>query len=64
MKWAELKRAAEHAGIQDDDNILAIECQMYHGDQTLQKVQQGNFVRLIENTNEEYSQETGADSIS
>lgn len=64
MTWAELKRAAEQAGIQDNDNILAIECQMYHGDQTLQKVHQGNFVRLIENTTEAYLQETGVDSIS
>ena len=58
MKWSELKRAAEQAGVQDDDEILAIECELHDGSKTLQKVHQGNFVRLIEPISEEKLWET------
>ena len=49
MKWADIKRAAERAGVSDDDDIIAIECELRDGDNTLQRVHQGTYIRLIEN---------------
>ncbi|MBA3468435.1 MAG: hypothetical protein H0T53_02210 [Herpetosiphonaceae bacterium] len=49
MTWAEIKRAVEQAGIQDDDQISAIECEILEGDKTFQKIHVGNFVKLSEN---------------
>jgi hypothetical protein len=64
MKWAELKQAVEQAGIADDDEIIAIECEMHHGSGMLQKVHQGNFIRLIENLDQNTIDEAAKDSVS
>ena len=64
MKWSDLKRAAEAAGVTDDDEILAIECELHDGSNTLQKVQQGRFVRLIEPLNEARTHEEALGGVS
>jgi hypothetical protein len=53
MTWAEIKQAVEQAGILDDDEICAIECEILEGDKTFQKVHLGNFIKLSENIAEE-----------
>ena len=64
MKWAELKRAVEQAGVTDDDEIIAIECEMHHGGGSLQKVHQGNFIRLIEDLDQGTIEDAARDSVS
>ena len=53
MTWAEIKRAVEQAGIREDDDICAIECEILEGDKTFQKIHLGNFVKLSENIAED-----------
>jgi hypothetical protein len=62
MKWAELKRAVEQAGIGDDDEIIAIECEMHHGSGKLQKMHQGNYIHLTETPDAETIEEGSKDS--
>ncbi|HYF63876.1 MAG TPA: hypothetical protein VD886_13735 [Herpetosiphonaceae bacterium] len=64
MKWAELKRAVEQAGVGDEDEIIAIECEMHHGGGSLQKVHQGNYIRLVEVLDQTTIDESAKASVS
>lgn len=48
MTWFEIKRAAEEAGIKDDEEIAAIACESEGGSKTLQRVVIGRSVKLTE----------------
>ena len=50
MTWQEIKDAVEQAGVEADDEILVIDCMLHDGNKTIQKVHQGHFIRLIEQT--------------
>jgi hypothetical protein len=52
MKWSEIKRAAEQAGIKEDDEISAIHCEMHHGARRFHILKLGRFIRLVEDFSE------------
>jgi hypothetical protein len=52
MTWSEIKQAVKKAGVHDDDEILAIECELRAGDRKLHPTAQGRFVRLTEGYSE------------
>jgi hypothetical protein len=54
MTWAEIKQAVERAGVTDDDDIIAIECEPRDGAKTLQRVHHGSYVKLIEQIGAEH----------
>jgi hypothetical protein len=49
MTWAEIKKAAEAAGVSEDEEISLIQCESGEGTHTFHKVRLGNTVRLAEN---------------
>jgi hypothetical protein len=49
MTWAEIKSAVEEAGVNEDEEISAIQCENEHGDHTFQKVRLGRPLKLAEN---------------
>lgn len=48
MTWFEIKRAADEAGIGDDEEISAITCESEGGSKTLQRMVIGRSVKLAE----------------
>jgi hypothetical protein len=59
MKWSEIKRAAEQAGINDEDEISAIQCETQHGAKRFHILKLGRFVRLVEDFSESARKEAG-----
>ena len=53
MKWSEIKEAVERSGVNEDDEILEIHCELREGDKTLHLTKQGNFITLSEYLSEE-----------
>lgn len=53
MTWKQLKQAVEEAGVKDEEEIFAIECENGHGDGTFHKMRLGHALKLHENTDEE-----------
>ena len=51
MTWAQIKKAAEEAGVRDDEEISLIQCEsrVGEGDRTFHKVKLGMTVKLAEN---------------
>jgi hypothetical protein len=51
MTWAQIKKAAEEAGISDDEEISLIQCEYREGegDRSFHKVKLGKTVKLAEN---------------
>jgi hypothetical protein len=52
MTWLEIKQAVKKAGVRDEDEILAIECEIRDGDGRLHAMTQGDFMRLKEKPSE------------
>jgi hypothetical protein len=52
MTWGELKRAVEDAGINEEDNICEIQCQIHQGDKHLHPVRLGRALKLAEGISE------------
>ena len=52
MTWSQIKQAVKKAGVKDDDEILAIECEVGEGDGKLHAFLQGEFVKLAEGPSE------------
>lgn len=52
MTWEEIKRAADDAGVKDDDEICAILCERREGGKTFRKTRLGNAVQLTEDAPE------------
>ena len=57
MTWAEIKTAAEQAGVRDDEEIGWIQCENGDGDHTFHKVRLGRALKLVENVSTEKAQE-------
>jgi hypothetical protein len=53
MKWSEIKEAVERSGVEEDDEILEIHCELRDGDKSLHPSKQGNFIKLSEYLSEE-----------
>ena len=53
MKWSEIKEAVERSGVEEDDEILEIHCELRDGDKALHPSKQGNFIKLSEYLSEE-----------
>ena len=53
MKWSEIKEAIERSGVNEDDEILEIHCELRDGDKALHPSKQGNFLRLSEHSSKE-----------
>ena len=53
MTWKEIKKAVDEAGISEEDEVSAIECQPHDGDKTLHGLKLGKFVKLAESLSEE-----------
>lgn len=52
MTWKEIKQAVETAGVNENEDILFIECEPNDGDNTLHAARSGKFVRLRERLDE------------
>ena len=48
MTWREIKRAAETAGISDNDELVSIECERLEGDKRLHIARSGKALKLRE----------------
>jgi hypothetical protein len=59
MTWLEVKKAAEQAGIEDDDDICSIYCAIHHGNKTFRAIRLGRLVRLAEGYLESSRAEAG-----
>jgi hypothetical protein len=57
MTWLEIKKAAEMSGISDEDDLSAIQCELYRGNKTFHIIRLGRFVRLVEDTSKEAAQD-------
>ena len=57
MTWAEIKKAVEQAGVQEDEEIGLIQCENEDGDQTFHKVRLGKMLKLAENVSAEKARE-------
>jgi len=53
MKWSEIKEAVERSGVNEDDEILEIHCELSDGDKELHPSKQGRFLRLSEHLSKE-----------
>lgn len=53
MTWRQIKAAVEEAGVQEDEEIVLIQCENGEGDHTFQKVRLGHTLKLAENVSEE-----------
>ena len=53
MKWSEIKAAVERSGVNEDDEILEIHCELRDGDKALYPSKQGDFIRLNEHLSKE-----------
>jgi hypothetical protein len=53
MTWKELKQAVEEAGVNDEEEIFAIECEHARGDGTFHRMRLGHALKLRENTEED-----------
>jgi hypothetical protein len=53
MKWSEVKEAVQRSGVEEDDEILEIRCELRDGDKSLHPSKQGDFIRLSEYLSEE-----------
>jgi len=53
MTWKQLKEAIEEAGVAEDEEIGAIQCESGDGDGTFHKVRLGKRVKLVENTSDD-----------
>ena len=53
MKWSEIKEAVEKSGVNEDDEILEIHCELREGDKALHPTRQGNYITLSEYMSEE-----------
>ena len=49
MTWREIKVAVEQAGISDEEEISAIQCENGDGDHTFQTMRLGKSLKLSEN---------------
>jgi hypothetical protein len=56
--WSEIKKAAEEAGVKEDDDICSIYCAIHHGNKTFRAIRMGRLVRLAE----DYSESTRAEA--
>jgi hypothetical protein len=59
VTWSEVKKAAEAAGIKEDDNICSIYCAIRHGNKTFRAIRMGRLVRLAEDYLENSRAEAG-----
>ena len=48
MTWIEIKNAVEQAGIEESDEITAIQCEMRDGAKTFHIIKLGNAIKLAE----------------
>jgi hypothetical protein len=53
MTWREIKQAVEQVGLDEDEEIVLIQCERSEGDHTFQKIKLGKAVKLAENVAEE-----------
>ena len=57
MTWSEIKKAAEQAGVKDEDEVSSIHCQLHDGGKTFYIVRLGNYQKLVESFSERMSKE-------
>lgn len=62
MTWLQVKKAAEEAGVKDNDEIFEIHCEMQkaQGDKTFHKMSFGQRIKLVENPSQETLQENSS----
>ena len=53
MTWLQIKKAAEQAGVGEDEEIGLIQCENGDGDHTFHKVRLGKMLKLAENVSAE-----------
>ncbi len=57
MTWSDIKKAAEQAGINEEDEISSIDCQLHYGDKTFHILRLGNSQKLVEGFSEDIRKE-------
>jgi len=53
MTWRQIKAAVEEAGVDEDEEIVLIQCENGEGDRTFHKIRLGQALKLAENISEE-----------
>lgn len=59
MTWAEIKKAMIEAGVEEADEVLAIQCENLRGDKKLHKARLGRGLKLTEHTADEAREARG-----
>jgi arginyl-tRNA synthetase len=59
MTWREIKAAVETAGVNENEEILFIECELHDGDKTLYAARSGKALRLREHIDEAKAEANG-----
>jgi hypothetical protein len=53
MTWSEIKRAAEEAGIEEDEELSGIHCEIHNGRKTFHVLRLGRVAKLVEDFGED-----------
>ena len=53
MTWSQIKKAAEQAGVGEDEEISLIQCENGDDDHTFHRVRLGRMLKLAENVSAE-----------
>ena len=59
MTWKEINKAVETAGVDENEEILLIECELHDGDKVLHAARAGKALRLREHFDEERTDVNG-----
>jgi hypothetical protein len=59
MTWKQIKEAVEEAGVDENEEITAIQCENANGDGTFHKMRLGHALKLRENTAEDSEDYSG-----
>ncbi|HEY7543940.1 MAG TPA: hypothetical protein VID27_03615 [Blastocatellia bacterium] len=57
MTWSEIKKAAEKAGIKEEDELSGIQCEPHHGNKSFHVLRLGRRVKLVEDFSEDAKKE-------
>jgi hypothetical protein len=59
VTWLEIKKAAQEAGITDEDEVSDIHCQLHHGGKTFFVMRLGNYRKLVERSDDTLEESSG-----
>jgi len=57
MTWKDIKRAVSEAGVDEDEEIILIQCENSEGNHTFHKTRLGRALKLAENVSAQKTRE-------